>query len=115
MWLFSTNWINFSLESGVQAYSDAMKPAVRRYGNRTNIRGAIKNITAAGTTICTIPAAYCPAMNHIYTNNALSSSNAFKAIVTLQIQTNGQVKLLATSSTLAATDYISIATDYIIG
>lgn len=110
-----SGWINFSLESGVQAYSDTMKPAVRRYGNRTNLRGAIKNITAAGTTICTIPAAYCPAMNHIYTTNALSNSNAFKATVTLQIQTNGQVKLLATSTTLAATDYISIATDYIIG
>lgn len=110
-----SGWINFTLEGGATAYDNNNKPSVRKYGNYTNIRGAIKGVTATGTTICTLPAAYKPAMDHIYTTSAVASGSV-KCTVTLQIlASTGQVKLLAKSGTISSTDMISIATNFIIG
>ena len=111
-----SGWINFTLEGGATAYTDAVKPAVRKYGNRTNIRGAIKGVTAAGTVICTLPAAYKPAIDHVFTTSAVSSSNAVTATVTMQVlASTGQIKLLAKNGTIGTTDMISIATNFIVG
>lgn len=108
-------WINFTLEGGATAYDNNNKPAVRKYGNRTNIRGAIKGVTAAGTVVCTLPAAYKPAMDYYYTTCAIASGTV-KSTVTMQvIASSGQVKLVAKSGTIAATDMIPIVTDFIVG
>lgn len=108
-------WINFTLEGGATAYDSNNTPAVRKFGNRTNIRGAIKGVTAAGTTICTLPAAYKPAMDYYFTSSAIASGSV-KSTVTFQVlASNGTVKLVAKSGTIAATDLISIATNFIVG
>ncbi|MCQ2978204.1 MAG: hypothetical protein MJ245_00195 [Clostridia bacterium] len=108
-------WINFTLEGGATAYDNNNKPAVRKYGNRTNIRGAIKGVTATGTTICTLPAAYKPAMDYYFTTSAIANGTV-KSTVTFQVlASSGQVKLVAKSGTIAATDMISIATNFIVG
>lgn len=108
-------WINFSLEGGATAYDSNNTPAVRKYGNRTNIRGAIKGVTATGTVICTLPAAYKPAMDYYYTTSAIANGTV-KSTVTMQVlASSGQVKLVAKSGTIAATDMIPIATNFIIG
>lgn len=110
-----SGWINFTLEGGATAYDDNNKPAVRKYGNRTNIRGAIKGVTATGTTICTLPAAYKPAMDYYFTSSAIANGT-FKSTVTFLVSAaNGTVKLVAKSGTIAATDMIPIATDFIVG
>lgn len=110
-----SGWINFSLEGGATAFDNSSKPAVRKYGNRISFRGAIKNVTAAGTTICTLPSAYKPAMDYYFTTSAIADGTV-KATVTMQVlASNGTVKLVAKSGTIAATDMIPIATDFIIG
>ena len=109
-------WINFTLEGGYAAYDSNNIPAVRKYGNRTNIRGAIKGVAAVNTTICTLPAAYKPAMDHIYTTCSFNTSGSITSTVVLQIlASSGQVKLVAKSGTIGATDKISIATNFIVG
>lgn len=108
-------WINFTLEGGATAYDNNNKPAVRKCGNRTNIRGAIKGVTATGTTICTLPAAYKPAMDYYFTSSAIASGTV-KSTVSFQVlASNGTIKLVAKSGTIAATDMIPIATDFIVG
>lgn len=108
-------WINFTLEGGATAYDNNNKPAVRKYGNRTNLRGAIKGVTATGTTICTLPAAYKPAMDYYFTSCAIANGTV-KSTVTFQVlASNGTIKLVAKSGTIAATDMIPIATDFIVG
>lgn len=108
-------WINFSLEGGATAYDDNNKPGVRKFGNLVNLRGAIKGVTATGTTICTLPAAYKPAMDYYFTSSAIASGSV-KSTVTFQVlASNGTVKLVAKSGTIAATDLISIATNFIVG
>lgn len=108
-------WINFTLEGGATAYDSNSTPAVRKSGNRTNIRGAIKGVTAAGTTICTLPAAYKPAMDYYFTTSAIANGTV-KSTVTFQVlASNGTIKLVAKSGTIAATDMIPIATDFIVG
>lgn len=108
-------WINFTLEGGATAYDDNNKPAVRKFGNLVNLRGAIKGVTATGTTICTLPAAYKPAMDYYFTSSAIASGTV-KSTVTFQVlASNGTVKLVSKSGTIANTDMISIATNFIVG
>ena len=108
-------WINFTLEGGATAYDNNNKPGVRKFGNLVNLRGAIKGVTTTGTTICTLPAAYKPAMDYYFTSSAIASGSV-KSTVTFQVlASNGTVKLIAKSGTIAATDMIPIATNFIVG
>jgi len=107
-------WINFTLEAG-SAYDNNSKPAVRKYGNLVNLRGAIKGVTATGTTICTLPPAYKPSMDYYYTTSA-TASGTLKSTVTMLVQAStGEVKLFSKSGTIATTDMISVATNFIVG
>ena len=107
-------WINFYLESGATAYDSTTTPAVRCIGNRVYLRGAIKGVTASGKTICTVPVAYRPAIDHIYTTSANDASGNVNDTIVMRISaSNGTVKLYAKSGTIASTDMISIATTFL--
>lgn len=110
-----SGWINFTLEGGATAYDNNNKPAVRKYGNTINLRGAIKGVTATGTTICTLPAAYKPAMDYYFTTSAIASGTVKSTVTMLISASNGTVKLYSKSGTIAATDMICIATQFILG
>lgn len=110
-----SGWINFTLEGGATAYDSDNTPGVRKYGNRTNLRGAIKGVVNMGTVICTLPAAYKPAIDHYFTTSAIGNGSV-KATITIQIlASTGQVKLVAKSGPFIATDMIPIATNFITG
>ena len=107
-------WINFTLESGATAYDSTIKPAVRCIGNRIYLRGAIKGLTATGSTICTLPVAYKPAIDHVYTTAAIDASGNVNDTITIRIlASTGQVKLYAKSGTIASGNMISIATSFL--
>lgn len=109
-----SGWITFSLESGAQAYDNNNKPAVRCIGNRVYIRGAIKNLTSTGSTICTLPVSFRPAQDHVYTTSAFNSSATVNDEITITVSaTNGTIKLTAKSGTITGTDKISIATSFL--
>lgn len=110
-----SGWINFTLEGGATAYDDNNKPGVRKFGNLVNLRGAIKGVTAAGTTVCTLPAAYKPAMDYYFTSSAITSGSVKSTVTFLVSAANGTVELVAKSGTIAATDMIPIATNFIVG
>lgn len=109
-----SGWINFTLESGAQAYDSNNKPAVRCIGNRVYLRGAIKNLTSTGSTICTLPVSYRPAQDHVYTTSAFNSSGTVNDEITITVSaSNGTIKLTAKSGTITGTDKISIATSFL--
>lgn len=110
-----SGWINFTLEGGATAYDDNNKPGVRKFGNLVNLRGAIKGVTATGTTICTLPAAYKPAMDYYFTTSAIANGSVKSTVTMLVSASNGTVKLYSKSGTIAATDMISIATQFVLG
>lgn len=108
-----SGWINFTLESGAQAYDSNNKPGVRCIGNRVYLRGAIKNLTS-NSTICTLPVSYRPAQDHVYTTSAFNSSGTVNDEITITVSaSNGTVKLTAKSGTITSTDKISIATSFL--
>lgn len=109
-----SGWINFTLENGASAYDNNNKPAVRCIGDRVYLRGAFKGVTNLGSTICTLPVAYRPAMAHTWTTAAVNG-NSVADTVTMQITTNGYVKLLASSGALSGSHMISLATNFVIG
>lgn len=109
-----SGWINFILESGATAYDNTVKPAVRCIGNRVYLRGAIKGLITTGSTICTLPVDYRPAMDHIYTTAAIDTSGNVNDTITIRISaSNGTVKLYAKSGTIASNNLISIATTFL--
>lgn len=108
-----SGWINFTLESGAQAYDSNNKPGVRCIGNRVYLRGAIKNLTT-NSTICTLPVSFRPAQDHVFTTSAFNTSGTVNDEITITVSaTNGTVKLTAKSGAITATDKISIATSFL--
>lgn len=108
-----SGWINFTLESGGTAYDSTIRPAVRCIGNRVYLRGAIKGITSAGTTICTLPVSYRPAMDHCYISTAISGTSAQDYVMIRISATNGTIKLSSISGTISSSAMISIATTFL--
>lgn len=103
-----SGWTNFTLENNAQAYSDGLTPGYRKYNNQVFLRGCVKNVTASGTVIATLPTGYRPAMTR-YNTIATGSITA-----TIEIGTNGQVKLANVIGTLAASSLIPIDTSFIV-
>lgn len=109
-----TDWIDFTLENGVTSFDDTTNPACRKYGKQTFIRGAIKNITTVGVTICTLPNTMCPLMNHQFTS-CVFSSGTISGTVVIEITTAGAVKLVGKSADIPTTSMIPISTNFIVG
>lgn len=103
-----SGWANFTLENDAQAYSDGLTPGYRKYNNQVFLRGCIKNITTTGKVIATLPTGYRPAMTRYYTI-ATGSITA-----TIEIGTNGQLKVANVIGTLAASSLIPIDTNFIL-
>lgn len=103
-----SGWTNFTLENSVQAYSDGLTPAYRKYNNQVFLRGCIKNVTTTGTVFATLPASYRPAMTRYYTI-ATGSVTA-----TIEIGTNGQLKVANVIGSLSASSLIPIDTSFIV-
>lgn len=108
-----TGWINFTLEAG-SSFDNTTKPACRKFGNTTHLRGAIKGVTAVNTTICTLPSSMKPAMNFQFTSAAISSGTATICVFEVSAST-GTIKLIAKNGTIAAGAMLPIATNFIIG
>lgn len=108
-----SGWINFYLESGATSYDSTTTPAVRCVGDRVYLRGAFKGVTSLGSTICTLPVAYRPKMNHIFTTTAISGTTV-QDTVTMQVLTTGQIKLMASSGSLSSSAMIPMDTNFIL-
>lgn len=104
-----SGWTNFTLENNTQAYSDGLTPGYRKYNNQVFLRGCVKNVTASGTVIATLPDGYRPAMTRYYTISTGSIT------ATIEIGTNGQLKAANVIGTLAASSLIPIDTSFIVG
>lgn len=108
-----TGWINFTLEAGT-AFDTTTKPACRKYGNKTHLRGAIKGVTAVNTTICTLPASMKPAMNYQFTTAAISNGAAVTCVFEVNAS-SGTIKLIAKDGTIASGAMVPIGTSFIVG
>ena len=109
-----SGWVNFTLESGVTAYDDTTKPAVRKYNNQVFIRGAIKGLDTINVAICTLPTAMRPTMNKQYPVTAFADGT-IAANCVIEITTAGVVKLVAKSGTIPSTAMLPISTEFIVG
>lgn len=107
-----SGWIDFTLESGATAYNSSYKPAIRCIGNRVYLRGAFKGVTSLGSTICTLPVSFRPAMDHVFTVVALNGTTV-QDTVTMNILTTGQIKLAASSGSLSSSAMIPLATSFL--
>lgn len=108
-----SGWMPLQTATGVTAFSTNLQPAVRNVGNRVYIRGAVKGLTAAGTTICTLPISCRPAVDHIYAVPA-ESGTSVQSIVSIKIAAStGIVSLAAIYGGISSAAMISIATSFL--
>lgn len=107
-----SGWINFYLESGATAYDSNHTPGVRSIGGKIYLRGAFKGVTSLGSTICTLPVAYRPAQEHIFTTAAISGTTVQDTVV-MRVMTTGQIKLMASSGSLSSSAMIPINTHFL--
>lgn len=110
-----SGWIALTLENGFTAV-EGSEPAVRKVGNKIYIRGAVlpPNSGNMNVAICTLPTAYRPAMDHIYSGAAYySSGNAYTVVI--QVGANGLVQLIATAYSLGATSTVPLTTTFVLG
>lgn len=105
-----TGWVNLTLTNGTA--DSTIPPAIRMIGNRVYIRGLVKGITTAGTTIAALPVDCTPAKDHIFTSSASLSGTA-GAEVEIKVGADGNVSLYSKSGTITATNFISLATSYL--
>lgn len=107
-----SGWINFTLESGATSFDSTTTPAVRCIGDRVYLRGAFKGITSVPTTVCTLPTAYRPAMNHQFASNAVYNGSVVP--VEMEITTTGSVRLIAKNGTINSAAMVPMATNFVL-
>lgn len=108
-----SGWINFTLESGATAYNSSNKPGVRSIGGKIYLRGAFKGVTTLGSTICTLPVAYRPEMDHYFTTCAFSGTTLQDTVVMKVSASDGTIKLVASSGALSSSAMIPLATHFL--
>lgn len=97
-----TGWKNLTLASGVSAYGTTATPQYRKINGVVYLRGAVKGITQADTTIATLPTGYRPSRPHPYPQLTSTQGNStnYSRIV---IDTNGEITMEGISSGITAT------------
>jgi hypothetical protein len=99
-------WTNLTLQGGAQVYSTGTTPQYKKKGGVVFLKGAIKNLTAAGTIIGTLPDGYRPrGTSHNYAMPTSGSQFARWAV-----NTDGTIKLEAVNTTIAVGDWFPINT-----
>ena len=98
-----SGWIDIPLASGITAYSSNTIPQYRKRNGVVYLRGAVKGITARGTTIGTLPSGYRP-VNYEHNYTQLTTTQEYSANFTrLKIATTGEIVMSDISSGINAT------------
>ena len=98
-----SGWKDLTLASGVTAYSTNTKPQYRKINGVVYLRGAVKGITARGTTIGTLPEGYRPVnYDHNYTQSTTTVSYSAN-FTRMKVGTNGEIVMQDISSAMNAT------------
>ena len=108
-----SGWSNLTLSNG-SAYDASHTPQIRSIGGRIYIRGAIKGVTSAGTTIATMPVNYRPSADHIYTASVINGNNITQTVA-IQIASSGAVTLKAISGSIGSSYMIPLNTMFVVG
>lgn len=111
-YMSDSGWVDLTLESGITAADSTSTPGVRSIGGRIYIRGAVKGISAAGTTICALPVDCRPEMDHIFFSAATQSAGVLNTVV-INVQSDGFIKIKANSGTISAQSMISLNTNFL--
>lgn len=94
-WSFSdmtdSGWQTLPLADGIEAYGGSV-PQYRKVGKVVSIRGAVKNVLAAGP-IATLPAGYRPAFSVPYVQNTSMRSTTIAMFTRMIVGANGVIKV----------------------
>lgn len=92
--LTDTGWNTLPLADGIQAYGGA--PQYRRIGKVVSIRGAVKNVLAAGV-LATLPEGCRPAYSVSYVQNTSMRSSTCAMFARMLVGADGKIQVQAIS------------------
>lgn len=92
--LTDTGWNMLPLADGIQAYGGA--PQYRRIGKVVSIRGAVKNVLAAGV-LATLPEGCRPAYSVSYVQNTSMRSSTCAMFARMLVGADGKIQVQAIS------------------
>ena len=110
-----SGWQKLALGSGVTEYNAANYPVrCRKIGKQVYVEGLISNTVAMNVTVATIPDGFRPSKNQIVVTPMSKKTTARHA--TVIFYATGEVKIdsISSADALAATDYVSLKTSYLI-
>lgn len=108
-----TGWTPLALSNG-SSFDSTTTPSVRMIGDRVYLRGALKGVTATGTIIATLPVTMVPSANYQFSSNVFINGG-ITAQVVFEVNTAGQLILIAAAGTIGETSMLPISTNYVIG
>lgn len=111
--LTDTGWVTLPLADGIQAYGGA--PQYRRIGKVVSIRGAVKNVLAAGP-LATLPEGCRPAYSVSYVQNTSMRSTTCAMYARMLVGSNGviQVQAISDGAAFAADKWFPIHCTFMI-
>lgn len=104
-----SGWVNFTLSSPALAFDSNNVPGFRKVGNRVYLRGAVKNLSTIGSTICSLPVDCWPEQDHYFTCAAMSGASV-QATTTIRVSTDGDVEVYASTGALSSSYMIPLST-----
>lgn len=107
-----TGWVELTPQNGSSHADNANKMAYRRIGNEVFLRGAVKNVTAIGTVVASLPVGYRPENSHVWTSTQINGASYGRAVV-MEVTAGGDIKVRTAYSQMYASGTISIATSFL--
>lgn len=93
--LSDSGWQTLPLAEGIEAYGGSV-PQYRKVGKVVSLRGAVKNVLAAGT-IATLPAGFRPSLSVSYVQNTSMRTGSIAMFTRMIVGANGVIKVEAIS------------------
>lgn len=112
--LTDTGWVTLPLADGIQAYGGSI-PQYRKIGKIVSIRGAVKNVLAAGP-LATLPEGCRPTYSVSYVQNTSMRSTTCAMYARMLIGANGviQVQAISDGAAFAADKWFPIHCTFMI-
>ena len=112
--LTDTGWNALPLADGIQAYGGSV-PQYRRIGKVVSIRGAVKNVLAAGP-LATLPEGCRPTYSVPYVQNTSMRSTTCAMYARMHVGSNGviQVQAISDGAAFAADKWFPIHCTFMI-
>lgn len=113
-YMSDTGWIPLTLTESYTTFDENTTPSYRKVGNTIYLRGAISITNNNSNIISNLPINCCPEMEHNFIV-ALIENDTHTGNISIEVDSNGNIKLISIPSSISENAKIYLSTSYTIG